>query len=144
MEILCREALDSSSPTSASIQPGSRGRPSLDGSGVGLCGRWGFRSGQTTPDVKVCEARRAKPDGAREIDMSSTLARIKSEIGTTVPARIEAVTASCPGRGVRSAKRVIERVADRDEKAGLHAGESGGPDFVKTSTGFGPGGATNR
>ena len=100
IEVLCREALDSGSSMSASIPPGSRWLRLLNTSGVGVCAVVGFPLGATTPDVKVCEARRTIADGAREIDMVINIGALKSGDRGAVQRDIEAVAAhpggECP------------------------------------------------
>jgi deoxyribose-phosphate aldolase len=104
----------------------------LRGTGVGVCSVVGFPLGATTPDVKQYETRRAIFDGAAEIDMVINVGALKSGDLRTVERDIEAVTDACRPCGVLS-KVIIEAALLNDEEK---------IDFVKTSTGFGPGGAT--
>lgn len=144
IEILCREALDFEfanvciNPTWVTLAARL-----LDGSGVGVCAVVGFPLGATTPDVKVCEARRAIADGAREIDMVINIGALKSGDRDDVQRDIEAVTASCR-EGSALCKAIIEAaLLTGDEKAAAcMLAKAAGADFVKTSTGFGPAGAT--
>lgn len=113
----------------------------LEGSGVGVCAVVGFPLGATTSAVKAAEAREAAANGARELDMVLHLGALKSGDDAAVLEDIRAVRAAVPGRTL---KVILETgLLSREEKvrACLLAREAGA-DFVKTSTGFGPGGAT--
>jgi deoxyribose-phosphate aldolase len=115
----------------------------LRGSGVGVCSVVGFPLGATTPDVKQYETRRAIFDGATEIDMVINIGALKSGDLRLVEQDIEAVTTPCRQAGVVS-KVIIEAalLSDEEKVAASTLTKAGGADFVKTSTGFGPGGAT--
>jgi deoxyribose-phosphate aldolase len=115
----------------------------LRGSGVGVCSVVGFPLGATTPDVKQYEARRAIFDGAGEIDMVINVGALKSGDLRLVEQDIEAVTTPCRQAGVIS-KVIIEAalLTEEEKVAASTLTKAGGADFVKTSTGFGPGGAT--
>jgi deoxyribose-phosphate aldolase len=115
----------------------------LDGSGVDVCSVAGFPLGATTPDVKQYEARRAVFDGAREIDMVVNVGALKSGDLRLVQCDIDAVTAVC--RDARCMSKVIIEAAlltDSEKVTACLLAKAAGADFVKTSTGFGPGGAT--
>jgi deoxyribose-phosphate aldolase len=115
----------------------------LKGSGVGVCSVVGFPLGATTPDVKQYETRRAIFDGATEIDMVINVGALKSGDLRLAEQDIEAVTSPCRQAGVVS-KVIIEAALLNDEEkvAASTLTKAAGADFVKTSTGFGPGGAT--
>lgn len=115
----------------------------LAGSGVGVCSVVGFPLGATTADVKGYETRRAIFDGAREIDMVINVGALKSGDLRTVERDIEAVTASCRDAGALS-KVIIEAalLTDEEKATACMLAKAAGADYVKTSTGFGPGGAT--
>ncbi|HEY3042682.1 MAG TPA: deoxyribose-phosphate aldolase [Vicinamibacterales bacterium] len=144
VEALCREALDFTfanvciNPTWVTLAAHL-----LHGSGVGVCAVVGFPLGATTPDVKACEARRAIADGAREIDMVINVGALKSGNHDDVRRDIEAVTAPCREGSVLS-KAIIEAalLTEEEKIAACLLARSAGADFVKTSTGLGPGGAT--
>jgi deoxyribose-phosphate aldolase len=99
----------------------------LRGTGVGVCSVVGFPLGANTPDTKQYETRRAIFDGATEIDMVLNVGALKSGDLHLLEQDIEGVTSACRDAGVVS-KVIIEAALLTDE--------------VKTSTGFGPGGAT--
>jgi deoxyribose-phosphate aldolase len=115
----------------------------LRGSGVGVCSVVGFPLGATTPDVKQYETRRAIFDGAIEIDMVINVGALKSGDFQLVTTDITAVTGPCRDAGVVS-KVIIEAalLSDDEKVTACTVAKAAGADFVKTSTGFGPGGAT--
>jgi deoxyribose-phosphate aldolase len=115
----------------------------LRGTGVGVCSVVGFPLGATTPDVKQYETRRAIFDGATEIDMVLNVGALKSGDVRLVADDIRAVVAACGERGVTS-KVILETalLTDEEKVTACTLAKAAGADFVKTSTGFGPGGAT--
>jgi deoxyribose-phosphate aldolase len=115
----------------------------LRGSGVGVCSVVGFPLGATTPDVKNYETRRAIFDGANEIDMVINVGALKSNDLRTVECDIAAVVDACRQSSVGS-KVIIEAalLTDEEKVTACALAKAAGADFVKTSTGFGPGGAT--
>jgi deoxyribose-phosphate aldolase len=115
----------------------------LRGSGVGVCSVVGFPLGATTPDVKHYETRRAIFDGASEIDMVINVGALKSGDLRTVECDIAAVVDACRQSSVGS-KVIIEAalLTDEEKVTACALAKAAGADFVKTSTGFGPGGAT--
>lgn len=115
----------------------------LQGTGVGVCSVVGFPLGATTPDVKQYETRRAIFDGASEIDMVINVGALKSADLRLVTSDIEAVALPCREAGVVS-KVIIEAalLTDEEKVTASTLAKAAGADFVKTSTGFGPGGAT--
>ena len=115
----------------------------LRGTTVGVCSVVGFPLGATTPDVKQYETRRAIFDGAVEIDMVLNVGALKSADLRLVEQDIEHVTTPCRESAVVS-KVIIEAalLTDEEKIAAATLTKAAGADFVKTSTGFGPGGAT--
>ena len=115
----------------------------LSTTGVRVCSVVGFPLGATTADVKGYETRRAIFDGAREIDMVINIGALKSGDLRTVERDVEAVTAPCRDCGVLS-KVIIEAalLTDDEKVTACTLPKAAGADYVKTSTGFGPGGAT--
>jgi len=115
----------------------------LTGSSVGVCSVVGFPLGATTSRVKALEAERALRDGATEIDMVLDLGALLDGRHATVRSDIEAVRRAS---GAALLKVILE-TALLDEahiRAACALCLDAGADFVKTSTGFGPGGATTR
>jgi deoxyribose-phosphate aldolase len=115
----------------------------LSGSGVLVTSVVGFPLGATTPDVKHYETRRALFDGAREIDMVINVGALKSGDLRLVERDIEAVASPCRECGAIS-KVIIEAalLTDEEKVTACQLAKAAGADYVKTSTGFGPGGAT--
>src|SRR5260221_13643008 len=115
----------------------------LTGSGVGVCSVVGFPLGAMTADVKGYETQRAIFDGAREIDMVINVGALKSGDLRVVERDIEAVTTPCRACGALS-KVIIETalLTDDEKVTASTLAKAAGADYVKTSTGFGPGGAT--
>jgi deoxyribose-phosphate aldolase len=144
VEKLCREAAEFRFAT-VCVNPSwvTLAARLLAGSGVGVCSVVGFPLGATTADVKGYETRRAIFDGAREIDMVINVGALKSGDLRAVERDIEAVTAPCRDCGVLS-KVIIEAalLTDDEKVASCTLAKAAGADYVKTSTGFGPGGAT--
>ena len=144
IEKLCREAAEFHFAT-VCVNPTwvSLAAAQLRGTGVGVCSVVGFPLGATTADVKNFETRRAIYDGATEIDMVINVGALKSGDLRTVERDIEAVTDPCRQCGVIS-KVIIEAALLNDEEkiTACTLSKAAGADFVKTSTGFGPGGAT--
>ncbi len=144
IEALCREAAQFGFAT-VCVNPvwvavaASR----LAGTSVRVCSVVGFPLGATTADVKGYETRRAIFDGAREIDMVINVGALKSGDLRTVERDIEAVVSSCRDCGVLS-KVIIEAafLTDEEKVTACTLSKAAGADYVKTSTGFGPGGAT--
>jgi deoxyribose-phosphate aldolase len=115
----------------------------LFGSGVALCCVVGFPLGASQPEIKALEARRAIREGAREIDMVINVGALLGGDDERVLRDIRAVVEAC--RDGRAICKVILETAflDDDEKRrGCRLARRAGAQFVKTSTGFGPGGAT--
>ena len=104
---------------------------------------WRKRRGATSADVKNFETRRAIFDGATEIDMVINVGALKSGDLRAVERDIEAVTDPCRQCGVTS-KVIIEAalLTDEEKITACTLSKAAAADFVKTSTGFGPGGAT--
>jgi deoxyribose-phosphate aldolase len=144
IEKLCREAAEFHFAT-VCVNPSwvALAAAKLRGTGVGVCSVVGFPLGATTAEVKNFETRRAIYDGATEIDMVINVGALKSGDLRTVERDIEAVTDPCRQCGVVS-KVIIEAALLNDEEkiTACTLSKAAGADFVKTSTGFGPGGAT--
>jgi len=115
----------------------------LRGSDVITCCVVGFPLGATMPEVKAIEARRAIRDGAREIDMVGNIGALKSGEYDIVERDIAGVADAC--REVGAVCKVIIEAAlleDREKVIVSQIAKRAKAHFVKTSTGFGPGGAT--
>jgi deoxyribose-phosphate aldolase len=144
IEKLCREAAEYRFAT-VCVNPFwvATAASLLRNSGVGVCSVVGFPLGATAADVKHYETRRAIFDGASEIDMVINVGALKSGDLRTVERDIEAVVDPC--RQCRIVSKVIIEAAlltDEEKITACSLSKAAGADFVKTSTGFGPGGAT--
>lgn len=114
----------------------------LKGSKVGITSVVGFPLGSTTTFAKVAEARDAIAAGATEIDMVMNISAMKSGDLNAVKKDIEGVVLACKGQAVVKVIMETGYLTDEEkEKASLLC-KMAGADFVKTSTGFGEGGAT--
>ena len=115
----------------------------LAGSAVLVSVVIGFPHGHHRPEVKALEAELAIQDGARELDMVMNIGKFLSGDHDAVRRDIAAVVAVAKPQGVLV--KVIQEsgylTLDQVAQACLIS-EEAGADFVKTSTGFGPGSAT--
>jgi len=113
----------------------------LSGTDVMVCAVVGFPLGAMTPNAKAYEAREAVRQGAKEIDMVINIGALKSGDYETVFEDICKVVKSAAPAGV---KVILETSAlDTEQKIiGCTLSKLAGAAFVKTSTGFGKGGAT--
>ena len=117
----------------------------LAGSPVKVCAVVGFPLGATLPEVKAYEAQQAIEDGATEIDMVINVGALKSKDDDRVARDIGAVVRMARTSGAL-VKVIIEAalLTDEEKATACQLAKEAGADFVKTSTGFGPGGATAR
>lgn len=114
----------------------------LKGSGVGVTTVVGFPLGATSTFVKIAETRDAIANGATEIDMVINIGALKSGDFETVKKDIEGVVLAANGQA--PVKVIIETglLENEEKKKACILAKMAGADFVKTSTGFGPGCAT--
>ncbi|OPZ22970.1 MAG: Deoxyribose-phosphate aldolase [candidate division BRC1 bacterium ADurb.BinA364] len=115
----------------------------LEGCRVGIGAAIGFPLGQTTPRVKLFETLDAIQRGATEIDMVINVRALQAGQTGHVRDEIAGVAAACRSHGVTS-KAIIEAcyLTDDQKRTACLLAREAGADFVKTSTGFGAGGAT--
>jgi deoxyribose-phosphate aldolase len=115
----------------------------LRGSCVPVCTVVGFPLGATLPQVKVFETEETIKLGAQEIDMVINVGALKSRQDEAVEADIRGVV-EASHRGGAICKVILETalLTTEEKVRGSVAAKNAGADFVKTSTGFGPGGAT--
>lgn len=101
----------------------------------------GFPSGNHTPETKAFEAAESSRLGAHEVDMVINIGLLKGGRPEKVREEIEAVRAVTSGL----LKVIIESAALTDDEivAACQAAETGGADYVKTSTGFHPSGGAS-
>jgi len=115
----------------------------LQGSGVPVCTVVGFPLGATPTEVKVFETQQAVRDGASEVDMVINVGALKSRDYELVEQDIASIARACHA-GNAILKVIIEAalLTDEEKVVACQLAKVAGADFVKTSTGFGPGGAT--
>jgi deoxyribose-phosphate aldolase len=118
-----------------------RARAYLEGAGVMVCAVVGFPLGAMTPTAKAFEAREAVRCGADEIDMVINIGALKSRDYALVEDDIRRVVQAARPAKV---KVILETgaLATEEKIIGITLSKIAGAHFVKTSTGFGPGGAT--
>ena len=114
----------------------------LRGRGVAVCCVVGFPLGAMSQRAMAYEARCAAEDGASEIDMVLPIGALKAGDDETVRETIGAVVEAVTGRAI--VKVILEAclLTDAEKVRACQLAESVGAAFVKTSTGFSSGGAT--
>ena len=114
----------------------------LRGRGVAVCCVVGFPLGAMPARAMAYEARCAAGDGASEIDMVLPIGALKAGDDETVRETIGAVVEAVTGRAI--VKVILEAclLTDEEKVRACRLAESVGAAFVKTSTGFSTGGAT--
>ena len=114
----------------------------LKGSDVAVGTTIGFPHGAHTTAVKVAEAKQALADGATELDLVINIGALRSGRVDDVREDIRAVVETARGKAI--VKVILENAYLTDEQKILACKliEAAGADFVKTSTGFAPSGAT--
>jgi deoxyribose-phosphate aldolase len=114
----------------------------LAGTQVKVCTVIGFPLGASHSATKAFETRQAIADGALEVDMVINVGALKSGLADVVRRDMEAVVEAA-GDGVVT-KVILETalLTDAEKVKACELAKRAGLDFVKTSTGFGPGGAT--
>lgn len=115
----------------------------LAGSPVEVCTVIGFPLGANRTKTKVAETEEACRNGATEIDMVINIGALKGDELEVVADDIAAVAEAAHAKDA-IVKTIIEAalLTDEEKVEACTAAKSVGADFVKTSTGFGPGGAT--
>lgn len=110
---------------------------------VKVCTVIGFPLGATPPEVKAYETQEAAREGATEIDMVINVGALKSKDYDLVERDIATVVRTAHANGA-IVKVIIEAALlnDREKIIACELSKQAGADYVKTSTGFGPGGAT--
>jgi deoxyribose-phosphate aldolase len=114
----------------------------LAGSPVKVCTVIGFPLGATLTESKAFETAEAIRQGAQEVDMVINVGALKSGQYDRVLRDIKAVVEAARGKALT--KVIIETglLTDAEKVKACQLSKEAGADFVKTSTGFGPGGAT--
>ena len=106
-----------------------------------ICTVIGFPNGYSTTASKIFETKDAVENGASEIDMVIHIGLVKERKWAAIIEEIKAVKAACLGRPL---KIIIEtcQLTDPEKIKLCQVVEKAGADYLKTSTGFGSGGAT--
>ncbi|MBR0300212.1 MAG: deoxyribose-phosphate aldolase [Bacteroidales bacterium] len=101
----------------------------------------GFPNGNCSTTAKLAETAQALVDGAEEIDMVLQIGELKAWKLDIVTEEIRAIKVLC---GQRILKVIVETclLTEREKIAACRCVTEGGADYIKTSTGFGTGGAT--
>jgi deoxyribose-phosphate aldolase len=120
-----------------------RARDLLASSTVAVGTVIGFPHGSSRTETKVFESRLALLNGARELDMVIDIGALISGRDRDVQAQIAEVVEVAHSKGAL-VKVILENayLTDEQKVRGCHLVEAAGADFVKTSTGFAPTGAT--
>ena len=113
----------------------------LKGTEVKVCTVVGFPLGANTPEVKAYEAAQAVAEGAEEVDMVINIGALKEGKLSYIEEEIRRVVQAAQGALV---KVIIETcyLSYEEKVSACQAAQRAGAHFVKTSTGFGPAGAT--
>lgn len=111
------------------------------GEKINICTVIGFPLGYSATPVKLAETEQALRDGCNEIDMVVNIGDVKDGLYDKVEAEIRALKAAC---GEHILKVIIETcyLTEGEKIAMCRAVTNAGADYIKTSTGFGTGGAT--
>ena len=115
----------------------------LKGTDIKVASVIGFPLGATPTEVKVFEAKKALENGADELDMVINIGALKDKNYEYVKKDIEDVTKVAHEKGA-IVKVIIETcyLSEEEKEIACKLAMEAGADFVKTSTGFGTGGAT--
>ena len=115
----------------------------LEGSGVRVGAAIGFPLGQNTIETKVFETENAIKNGADEIDYVINITELKSRNYAYVESEMHLIVSTCRAYGVTS-KVIFENcyLSENEKRELCRIALNVRPDFIKTSTGFGTGGAT--
>lgn len=114
----------------------------LSGSSVKTAAVTGFPLGASTTETKVFETGKAVADGADEIDTVISLAMVKEHLYNEIRTEIAAIRKAAPSPVVLKVILEMCELSDEEKPAVCRAALEGGADCIKTSTGFGKGGAT--
>lgn len=140
---LCKEAKEYGFAT-VCVNPSyiSLAKKELEGSKVGITTVIGFPLGASTTETKAFEAKDALEKGATEIDMVINVGMMMSGEHLFILEDIKSVVEMAKGKGV--VKVILETcyLTNEQIKKASELAMEAGADFVKTSTGFGTGGAT--
>ena len=143
-ELLCQEAAENHfAMVAINSSPVALCKRLLEGSGVHVGAAISFPLGQTTVETKVFETENAIQNGADEIDYVLNVGELKQGNLDYIRREMESMVAICRKNRV-ICKVIFENCyLTQDEiRSAAQIAREVGPDFIKTSTGFGTGGAT--
>jgi deoxyribose-phosphate aldolase len=139
---LCKEAIEYDFK-SVCVNPVNvaLAKKALEGSDVLVCTVVGFPLGANTKEIKALETLDAIKNGADEIDMVINIGKAKEHDFDYIEEEIKCVVTASAGK---TTKVIIETcyLNDEEKVECCKAAKAAGATFVKTSTGFGTGGAT--
>ena len=141
IEKLCKEAMEYET-ASVCIPPAYVERVHEKfGDSINICTVIGFPLGYQVTEVKVAEAKTAIKQGCNEIDMVINITDVKNGFYDKVEEEIRTIKEAC---GDHILKVIIETcyLTTEEKIAMCKAVTNAGADYIKTSTGFGTGGAT--
>lgn len=120
-----------------------RCKKKLEGSPVHVGAAIGFPLGQTTLECKIFETKDAIEKGADEIDYVINVAELKNKNYDYIKKEMEEIVKICREAG-KTSKVIFENcyLTDDEKRKVAEIAKEVKPDFIKTSTGFGTGGAT--
>ena len=120
-----------------------RCKKKLEGSPVYVGAAIGFPLGQTTLECKIFETKDAIEKGADEIDYVINVAELKNKNYDYIKKEMEEIVKICREAG-KTSKVIFENcyLTDDEKRKVAEIAKEVKPDFIKTSTGFGTGGAT--
>ncbi|MEG1867946.1 MAG: deoxyribose-phosphate aldolase [Clostridiales bacterium] len=136
---LCRESV-ANKTASVCIPPAYVKRVKKEFPELNICTVIGFPLGYQTTETKVFETKNAIENGALEIDAVVNLGDVKNQDFPKITEEIKALKNAC---GDKILKIIVETcyLTEGEKIKMCHAVTAGGADFIKTSTGFGTGGA---
>ena len=141
IQVLCEEAMEYET-ASVCIPPAYVERVhETYGEKINICTVIGFPLGYQVTAAKVAEAQEAIAQGCNEVDMVINITDVKNDLFDKVEEEIRQVKKAC---GDHILKVIIETcyLTEEEKIAMCHAVTNAGADYIKTSTGFGTGGAT--
>lgn len=140
MQKLCDEAVEYKT-ASVCIPPAYIKRVHDKYTDLNICTVVGFPLGYSVTEAKVAEIKKALEDGCNEIDMVVNISDVKNHNYAAVEEEIKTLKAAC---GSHVLKVIIETcfLTEEEKIAMCKAVTNAGADYIKTSTGFGTGGAT--
>lgn len=138
---LCEEALECKT-ASVCVPPAYVGRiRNAYGDRIRICTVVGFPLGYSVTEAKAAEVKKALEEGCDEIDMVVNISDVKNGLYDKVEQEIRLLKGLC---GDHILKVIVETcyLTEEEKIAMCRAVTNAGADYIKTSTGFGTGGAT--